>query len=121
METILAVVTDLFFAVKVADGAKHAGRQAKFAKTLAQALEMARAERPSLMVADLHCREVDCLELARQFKADPELCTTPLLGFVSHVQEDRKREALAAGFDRVVARSTFSDRVRELMGGAAAV
>ena len=117
MESILAVVTDLFFAVKVADGAKHAGRQVKFAQTLSQALDIARAERPCLLVADLHCKEIDCLELARQCKADPALSTLPLLGFVSHVQEDRKRAALAAGFDRVVARSAFSDRVRELMAG----
>jgi hypothetical protein len=40
-----------------------------------------------------------------------------MLGFVSHVQEDLKQAALAAGFDRVVARSTFSDKARELLAG----
>jgi CheY-like chemotaxis protein len=117
MPTIVAVVTDLFFAVKVSDGAKHANRDVKFAGTIDQAIQFARNERPVMIVADLHCREVDCLELARQLEADPELSGIPLLGFSSHVQEDLKRAALTAGFDKVVARSTFSDKVRQLLAG----
>ena len=115
MQTILAVVTDLFFAVKVIDAGKRAGRAVKFAQSLEQALDLARALRPVLVVADLHCREVDCLELARQIRQDPKLTAFPILGFVSHVQEDLKRAALSAGFSKVVARSTFSDKVRELL------
>ena len=118
MQTIVAVVTDLFFAVKVTDGAKRAGRAVKFAQSLEQALELATAKVPVMVVADLQCREVDCLELARRIKADAALATIPLLGFVAHVQEDRKQAALAAGFDKVVARSTFSDRARELLAGS---
>lgn len=115
MAGILAVVTDLFFSVKVSDGAKHAGRAVTFAQTLDRALELAQTSQPVMLVADLNCKEVDCLELARRFKADAALQSIPLIGFVSHVQEDRKQAALAAGFDRVVARSTFSDQVRQIL------
>ena len=115
MQTILAVVTDLFFAVKVIDAGKRAGREVKFAQSAEQALAIAGSVKPVLIVADLHCREVDCLEMARQIRRDPELAAVPLLGFVSHVQEDLRRAALAAGFSKVVARSTFSDKVRELL------
>lgn len=115
MQTILAVVTDLFFAVKVIDAGKRAGREVKFARSVAQALALAGTVKPVLIVADLHCKEVDCLELARQIRLEPELSDMPLLGFVSHVQEDLRRAALAAGFSKVVARSTFSDKVRELL------
>jgi CheY-like chemotaxis protein len=115
METIVAVVTDLFFAVKVADGAKRAGREVKFGRTLDETVELVRTAMPALIVADLQCREVDSIELARRLKGEPGLATVPLLGFVSHVQEERKQAALTAGFDKVVARSTFSDKARELL------
>jgi CheY-like chemotaxis protein len=117
MQTIVAAMTDLFFTVKVMDGAKLAGRQAKFASSLAGVLELARNSSPAMIVADLNCREIDCLELARQMKADPTLKAIPLLGFVSHVQEAQKKAAQEAGFDRVVARSLFSDQARQLMAG----
>lgn len=112
---VLAVVKDLFFAVKVSDGAKRAGRSVRTVASVEQALATALVERPAMLVADLNCDGVDMLELARRWKADETLCGVPLLGFVPHVREDRKRAALDAGFDRVVARSTFSDRAAELL------
>jgi CheY-like chemotaxis protein len=117
METILAVVTDLFFAVKVTDGAKRAGREVKYVQNLQQALAYSQQAKPVMVVADLNCRDVDCLEFARQLKNDPGTSAIPMLGFLSHVQEDLKQAALAAGFDRVVARSTFSDKARDLLAG----
>lgn len=120
MQTIVALVTDLMFHVKIDAGARQAGRSVRYAGTVDAALAAARESKPVLVVADLNASRgpgVDVLELARLMKADPELRDTPLLGFISHVQEDRKREALAAGFDRVVARSTFSDKAAELMAG----
>jgi CheY-like chemotaxis protein len=117
METILAVVTDLFFAVKVTDGAKRAGREVKYVQSLEQAVAYAREAKPVMAVADLHCKEVDCLELARRLKCDPGTSAIPMLGFLSHVREDLKQAALSAGFDRVVARSTFSDKARDLLAG----
>jgi hypothetical protein len=38
-----------------------------------------------------------------------------ILGFLSHVQEGRKREALDAGCDQVVVRSVFSDKAAQLL------
>ena len=102
---------------QVSDGARHTGRTVKFAKTVDQAIALARTERAVMIVADVQCREVDCLEVARQAKADAGLRSVPILGFVSHVQEEAKRAALTAGFDKVVAKSTFSDKARELMAG----
>lgn len=115
LETIVAVVSDLLFHVKIETGAKQAGRAVRFATTLDQAVRYAREARAVLLVVDLNCKTVDVIALVKDMKSDPELSQIPVLGFVSHVQEDRKREALAAGFDRVVARSTFSDRAAELL------
>ena len=114
MNKILAVMSDLMFSVKVLDAAKAAGRAVEFVKSMDRALEKA-AERPALMVLDLNCREVDTVELLRRLKSDPELRSLRTLGFISHVQEGRRREAMEAGCGQVVARSVFSERAAELL------
>lgn len=114
---IVAVAPDLMFHVKISDAAKHAGRRVTFVESVDRAMDTARYHGAVLLVADLNCKTVDVLELVRRFKADSELRPIPAIGFVSHVQEDRKRAALEAGFDKVVARSTFSDKARELLAG----
>jgi len=115
---IIAVITDLFFTVKVMDAAKKFGRKVKFVKSMESALERAR-EGADLLVVDLNCREVDTVELVRHWKADAELAAIPALGFLSHVEEDRKRQALEAGCDRVVPRSVFSGRTADLLNETA--
>lgn len=119
MSQIIGIVTDLFFTVKVIDAAKKAGLTVKFVKSADAALERAR-EGARLLVVDLNCRDVDTVDVIRRFKADSALAAIPALGFLSHVQESRKQEALAAGCDRVVPRSVFSDRTAELLSEVAA-
>ncbi|MFN7925050.1 MAG: response regulator [Bryobacteraceae bacterium] len=114
MSQIIGVVTDLFFTVKVIDAAKKAGLTVKFVKSAEAALEKAR-EGARLLVVDLNCRDVDTVDLIRRMREDPALAAIPALGFLSHVQESRKQEALAAGCSRVVPRSVFSDRTAELL------
>ena len=59
---ILAVVTDLFFTVKISDAAKRAGMQVEFVKDEATVLEMARAK-PSVIILDLNAVDVQPIEL----------------------------------------------------------
>lgn len=110
---VLVVVNDLFFRAKVIDAAKRAGRLIRFAQTLDEAID--KASGAGLIVLDLNCREFDTVELVRRLKADESLRAIHTLGFLSHVQEGRKREALDAGCDLVVARSVFSDRTVALL------
>jgi CheY-like chemotaxis protein len=116
---IVAVILDLFFLVKVQGAAKRAGIDVKSANSAAAAMQLLRAG-ASLLVVDLNCREVDTVELVRSVKADPALSHVPVMGFISHVQEERKQAALDAGCDRVVARSAFSSRTLELLREASA-
>ncbi len=111
---IVAVIPDLFFAVKVQAAAKQAGLVLKMAGT-ADAAEKLLRDGASLLVLDLNCREVDTVALVRAFKQDEDLRGIPVLGFISHVQTDRRKEAVDAGCDRVVARSLFSDKTAGLL------
>jgi CheY-like chemotaxis protein len=117
---ILAVMTDLFFTVKLMDAAKRTGLAVKCVKSINSAVERA-GDGTALVVVDLNCREVDSIEVIRRFKSDPALARIPMLGFLSHVQVDKHQEALQAGCDRVVPRSVFSDRAGELISDLASV
>jgi DNA-binding NarL/FixJ family response regulator len=62
---------------------------------------------PDLVIADI--ARVDPDEVADAF---PE---TPILGYSNHTDTAGLRRAHAAGFDQVVAKSAFVDRVQELV------
>ncbi len=115
----MAVCTDLFFVVKIQDAAKRAGLELKCYKTRESAMDAAR-NGVRMVVLDLNCREVDCVDLARSLKAHPATAAIPQVAFLSHVQADLARAAQQAGCDRVMARSAFSNGVVQIMAALGA-
>lgn len=111
---ILAVMEDLFFAVKIHDAAKGMG--AEFEMVTEGALEKV-AGLPDLVVLDLNYRKADPVGLILRIKANPETAGVRLVGFVSHVNVELRAGAVAAGCDRVVARSTFAEKLKEILEG----
>jgi len=112
---VLAVVEDLFFVGKINPAAAQVGAEVRYARSDAQALELARTEHPSLIILDLNAGRCRPLDLLAQLKADTELRHIPTLGFVSHVQTGLQAQARKAGCDRVVARSVFSRDLAEIL------
>jgi CheY-like chemotaxis protein len=110
MKTVLGVMSDLFFSVKINDAAKQLGMTAMFVKDKAVALERFKSK-PALVIFDLNCASADPLDLIRTAKE----AAIPTVGFISHVQVDLKRQAQEAGCDTVVARSVFAQQVLELI------
>jgi CheY-like chemotaxis protein len=115
---IIAVVDDLFFASKIRGTAEELGVTVSFAREIGVLLEVARRDRPSLIICDLHSQRVDPTDLAKQLKGEEQLRSIPLLGFFSHVQIELQRQAEAAGFDQVMPRSAFSKHLAEILSGA---
>lgn len=111
---IVAVLDDLFFTVKIMDAAKRAGLEIVFVKDEATVFERA-AETPALIIFDLNTKAVDAVKLIRHLKHQPETRHIPLLGFVSHVQVELKRQAQEAGADQVLPRSTFSTKLPAIL------
>ncbi|HKG79111.1 MAG TPA: hypothetical protein VKA78_06820 [Pyrinomonadaceae bacterium] len=105
---IIAVVDDMFFASKIRAVAEAVGVEISFVRSQEALVQKAREAQPQLIVVDLHNQKVDAVMLAKDLKSDEELRSIPLLGFFSHVQTDLQRNALAAGFDQVIARSVFA-------------
>jgi len=106
-KTIVALLDDLLFMVKISDGAKRAGFALKVVKSEADLMEQARAN-PALVIFDLNFHGIDPLGVIAKFKADEDLKKIKLLGYVSHVEGEMKRKALEAGCDVVLPRSAFS-------------
>jgi hypothetical protein len=66
-------------------------------------------EWPDLVIADV--ARIDPDDVAENF---PDV---PLLGFTNHMDTAGLRQAHAAGFDQVVAKSALFERTEELIGG----
>src|SRR3954463_4850003 len=68
---VLAVVSDLFFSVKLTEAAKRAGMALEFVKEPEQVMEKAKA-RPQLIVFDLNFDAADPLALIGKLKGSAD-------------------------------------------------
>lgn len=113
--TVLAVVNDLFFAAKISGAAKVAGVSLQYVTTEKDLLDKARTN-PALIIFDLNFTAVGPIQLIEKLKSDPALKQIRLLGYLSHVQTDLQRMAVAAGCDEVMPRSAFSMNLNQILG-----
>ena len=110
---VLAVVSDLFFSVKLTEAAKRAGLALEFVKESKELLEKARS-RPSLIIFDLNFDGVHPLKLIARLKGNSDTKGISLIGYLSHVQVELKQQAQEAGCDMVLARSAFSQNMPQI-------
>jgi CheY-like chemotaxis protein len=113
-KTILAVLSDLMFAVKIQDAAKRLGLGVVLAKTEDEAIARAK-QNPSLVIVDLNIAGLNSIELIKKLKASESTRDFSVVGFVSHVQTDLLKQAQVAGCDEVVARSVFSQNLPAIL------
>jgi DNA-binding response OmpR family regulator len=85
---------------------------------LAAALEVAREERPRVVLLDLALGTEDGLHMLPRLRAEPSLSDVPIIAFTIH--ESRKREALEKGADGFVAKpfkaTSLHDVLEEYIG-----
>jgi len=112
---ILVLVDDLFFSSKIASTAQSCGVPVQFVKTKETLIERAKSEIPSLIIVDLNGFTTQPLDTIRALKSDPDLRSTPVLAFLSHVQTELKEKALLAGCNIVIPRSAFSQRLAQIL------
>ncbi len=113
-KTVLAVLEDLFFTVKINEAAKRAGLPIEFLKTGEALLERAKTH-PALIIFDLNYQGVDALKLVEALKADAETKGISVIGYLSHVQGELKVKAQEAGCDAVLPRSAFSQNLAQIL------
>jgi len=108
---IVARVEDLMFRAKVDAAARNLSIPVEFAaspKDLAKAC----ARGPAVAFVELTPAVLD--EIAR-IKKDAKGCSVPFVGFLSHTDKALADRARAAGIDRVLARSQFSETLPDLI------
>jgi PleD family two-component response regulator len=116
-QNVIAAVDDMVFASKIRAVAEHLGVPVRFARSAAGAIEAARANGASLIIADLHSQKCEPLVLAQQLKSDADLQSVKLVGFFSHVDTALQVAATEAGYDRVLPRSAFTNNLAQILSG----
>jgi PleD family two-component response regulator len=110
---VLAVVSDLFFSVKLTEAAKRAGLALEFVKESKDVLEKAEGK-PSLIIFDLNFESAQPLTLISKLKGSSSTKGISLIGYLSHIQGELKQQAQEAGCDMVLARSAFSQNMPQI-------
>ena len=115
---IVCFIEDLFVVAKMQETARKLGVKISFAKaekdTVTRLVEMAEAERPSLIVFDLNNANAKPLTLIPKLKAKLKRGTS-IIGFLSHIQGDLKLKATEAGCDSVMPKAAFSQNLPNLL------
>lgn len=107
---VLAVVPDLFFAVRVSATARNVSVPLELVPP-PRAVARAAQAGTALLIVDLHAPGAVAL-VAELKRAQPGL---PIVGFYSHVETTLRRHALEAGADAALPRSAFVARLPDLL------
>src|SRR5689334_15514168 len=89
---VLAVVSDLFFSVKLTEAAKRAGLTLEFVKDSNEVLEKAK-DKPSLIILDLNMESAEPVKLIGKLKQNTDTRGISLIGYLSHIQVELKQQA----------------------------
>jgi CheY-like chemotaxis protein len=113
---ILVVVDDLFFLTKIQTTLKHLGLAGQVMTQRVTLQDYVRtAVTPALVIVDLTLRTDDAVAVINAIRATDSGTPMAILAFGAHVAVETQQQALQAGADRVVAKSTFSQHLPELI------
>jgi CheY-like chemotaxis protein len=111
---VAVVVEDLFFLAKIRETAKVVGITV-VTPDLRRGPGAVGEAAPAMILLDLNARGISMVEWVQSLKSDPATADIPIVGFVSHVQEEVITAARSAGCDTVMARSAFTQRLPEIL------
>ena len=118
MATVIALVDDLMFLSRIREAARGHDVEVKGARTAADAVAGARAG-ARLVIMDLDSPRLPVAAALAELRGEPSLAGLPVVGFFSHVEAQRGREAAAAGCTTVLPRSAFVQKLGALLAQAA--
>ena len=117
---IVALVRDLFFAIRIKETLEARGYAVEVVKSAAAIDAALAAPGPALVILDLNFRAIDPPATIARLKADPATSALPILAFGSHLDHAARDAAKSAGADRVVANSKLAEDLPALVGRSAA-
>ena len=111
---ILAVVEDIFFLAKIQQTARQLGITVESVAPDALQNSLAGSDAGAVLL-DLNHRSGKAISALEGLRTDPATRSVPVVAFLSHVQTDLGQAARAAGCNRVMARSAFSQQLPVLL------
>ena len=86
-----------------------------------QGIEMARSERPDLILMDMSLPVIDGWEATRRIKADADIAAIPVLALTAHAMRGDEEKARACGCDDYLTKPIDEDllfaRIEHHLGG----
>jgi two-component system, cell cycle response regulator DivK len=83
---------------------RHLGYDVIEAQNGVQAIELARSERPDLVLMDISIPEMDGWEATRILRGDPVTKDIPIVALTAHALEDDRERAAEVGFSSYLAK-----------------
>ncbi len=112
--SVLVLTDDLFWRSKIEHAVRSAQREVEFAADPAALAECADPAKHCLILVDLALRKPP-FEAVEALKKDAARAAIPVVGYYEHVRKDLKQRAEASGFDQVLLRSTFAEKLADLV------
>ncbi len=86
-----------------------------------EAVELARAHRPDLIIMDIQLPEISGLDVTRKLKADPELRSIPVVAVTAFAMKGDEERIRAGGCEAYLSKpisvTQFLSTVRQYVGG----
>ncbi|GLI21966.1 MULTISPECIES: response regulator [Xanthobacter] len=86
-----------------------------------EAVELARANRPDLIIMDIQLPEISGLDVTRKLKADPELRAIPVVAVTAFAMKGDEERIRAGGCEAYLSKpisvARFLETVRQYTGG----
>jgi DNA-binding NarL/FixJ family response regulator len=114
MAEVLALVDDLMFLSRVREAARP------YAVSVTAMRQPPATAGPDVRLILVDLDRFGQADRLKSLRGLPGLAGAPVVGFLSHVNADRAREAREAGLTRVLARSAFVQELPALLAAAAA-
>ncbi len=112
---VFGLVSNLLFASKIAQSAKHHHLGAHNFDKADPLLEHAKARPPMLVILDWDGCEREAFKVLKAFREDKALQAIPVVGYLSHTKIELKKEAETAGCLRVYTKSEFTRVLDDLV------
>ena len=111
---VIALVEDPFWRSKIDNAVRSVGAMTVFLSNPDDAAGAIEPGAPVIIVVDLALKTSPFAAIAAIKKAR-KTPAVPVVGYFDMVRKDLKEKALAAGFDEVLSRSSFSERFGDLV------
>ncbi len=80
-----------------------------------EALDMARRERPDLIIMDVRLPRMSGLEVTRKLRENPAFSHTPIIGVTAHAMKGDREKVLEAGCDAYLSKPINTRELPEVV------